>query len=170
MKSILEYLKGRDKQEYTTILATDDNIYQLVGDAIQEKGTNVDLNYIDVSQVTYMANLFKNTDFQGNVSDWDVSSVKDMRGMFYGCENFNSDLSKWNVSKVRDMMYMFHGCKNFNSDLSKWNVSKVRDMGSMFSGCSNFNADLSKWNVSKVTDMQGMFYECGIEEKHEPKF
>ena len=45
--------------------------------------------------------------------------------MFVCCEKFNSNLSKWNVSSVVDMRGMFYNCENFNSDLSNWNVSSV---------------------------------------------
>ena len=55
-----------------------------------------------------------------------------MDSMFEGCTNFNSDLSKWNVSKVKYMTGMFKRCTNFNSDLSKWDVSNVKDMSGMF--------------------------------------
>ena len=41
----------------------------------------------------------------GDLSNWNVSNIKDMRRMFYGCEQLKSvgDLSNWNVSKVEDM-------------------------------------------------------------------
>ena len=43
----------------------------------------------------------------------------------------NGDISEWNTSSVKDMCGMFHGSK-FNSDISKWNVSNVRNMVDMF--------------------------------------
>ena len=52
--------------------------------------------------------------------------------MFRECTNFNGDLSEWNVSRVEVMNGMFEGCSNFNSDLSKWNVSNVKYMSGMF--------------------------------------
>ena len=49
--------------------------------------------------------------FNGDLSNWDVSNVEDMRFMFsnssFTCEN--GDISKWDVSNVRDMSYMFNG-------------------------------------------------------------
>ena len=94
------------------------------------------------------------------LEDWDVSNVKDMFCMFWGCKKFNSDLSKWDVSNVENMRYMFKECEKFSSDLSKWNVSKVENMEDMFYGCKKFNSDLSKWNVSSVGDMNEMFEGC----------
>ena len=50
--------------------------------------------------------------------------------MFFGSV-FNGDLSKWNVSKVKDMYGMFaHSV--FNGDISGWDVSRVEDMNEMF--------------------------------------
>ena len=47
------------------------------------------------------------SDFNGNISGWNVSAVTGMGGMFWGAEKFNSDLSGWNVSGVTDMHRMF---------------------------------------------------------------
>ena len=53
-----------------------------------------------------MAHMFRGSEFNGDISSWDVSSVEDMYGMFYESE-FNGDISSWNVSGVdtRDMFY-----------------------------------------------------------------
>ena len=115
----------------------------------------------DVSNVKNMKGMFQDCkNFNSDLSKWDVSNVEDMEDMFYYCKKFNSDLSKWNVSSVRDMKYMFWYCEKFNSDLSKWNVSSVEDMGSMFYNCKNFNSDLSNWDVSSVEYMEYMFVGC----------
>ena len=56
-----------------------------------------------------------------------------MAYLFAGLK-FNGDISKWNVSNVRDMENMFDG-SSFNGDISKWDVSKVKNMSNMFKGC-----------------------------------
>ena len=152
------------------IVATSDTIKQIVRDEIKRLGKDADLNHINTSQVTDMHCLFMDTDFQGDVSQWDVSNVKDMTSIFYKCSNFNCDLSKWNVGSVENMSFMFFGCKNFNSDISGWDVSKVTDMCCMFAGCINFNQDLSSWDVRNVKDMNWMFDECSIKNTFKPKF
>ena len=115
----------------------------------------------DVSNVKDMFCMFWGCKkFNSDLSKWDVSNVENMPGMFEECENFNCDLSNWNVSGVKDMRFMFMGCKNFNSDLSHWDVSSVGDMQEMFKGCKNFNCDLSKWDISNVNDMKDMFNDC----------
>ena len=93
-----------------------------------------DLNDIDTSRITDMNGLFVDIKLRQNIdiSQWDVSNVKDMSNMFNGCKKFNCDLSGWDVSNVENMENMFWDCLEFNSDLSRWDVSKVRDMTSMF--------------------------------------
>ena len=47
---------------------------------------------------------------------------------------FNGDISKWNVSNVKDMNCMFAYSK-FNGDISNWDVSNVEYTKGMFMGC-----------------------------------
>ncbi len=45
--------------------------------------------------------------------------------------NFNGDISKWNISKVEIMFEMFFASE-FKQDISKWDVSNVKIMEDMF--------------------------------------
>lgn len=60
--------------------------------------------------------------FDNDISEWDVSNVETMKGMFRNCPNFSGNLSKWNVSKVWNMSFMFANTYRFNSDISNWDV------------------------------------------------
>ncbi|GIS52563.1 MAG: hypothetical protein Ct9H90mP28_2790 [Paracoccaceae bacterium] len=90
----------------------------------------------------------------GDPSNWDVSKVTDMTGLFEG-STFNGDISNWVVSNVTNMKDMFEG-STFNGDISNWDVAKVSNMQDMFKG-STFNGDISNWDVSQVTTMESMF-------------
>jgi len=115
----------------------------------------------DVQNVTDMRYLFyKCTDFNSDLSKWNVENVLNATCMFQDCYAFNSDLSQWNVENIEDMRGMFHNCHNFNSDLSLWNVENVQYMTAMFYNCYAFNSDISKWNVENVTNMRSMFHHC----------
>ena len=132
---------------------------------------NLDISKWNVSNVQNMSSMFYGCKkFNSDISKWNISNVKDMDIMFYQCSNFNSDISKWNVSNVSNMTFMFYGCEKFNSNISNWNVTNVENMCAMFIGCKNFNSDISKWNVSNVQYMEHMFDNCNIEESKKPKF
>jgi surface protein len=95
--------------------------------------------------------------FNGDISNWDVSNVTNMSGMFKG-SSFNCDLSNWDVLSVANMSKMFESSR-FNGDISNWDVSSVTNMPEMFSS-SKFNGDISNWDVSSVTNMSSMFYSA----------
>ena len=56
-----------------------------------------------------MSNLFYKSKFNGDISEWDVSNVKNMAWMF-ASSAFNQDISNWDVSNVLYMNNMFDDC------------------------------------------------------------
>ena len=61
----------------------------------------------------------------GEIEDWDVSNVKNMKEMFMDASSFNQPLNNWNVSNVKFMDQMFLNASSFNQPLTNWNVSNV---------------------------------------------
>ena len=53
--------------------------------------------------------------------------------MFY-YSDFNTDISKWDVSNVKRMRSMFDG-SNFNQDISNWKINEDCVVIDMFSQC-----------------------------------
>ena len=138
MKSFTQYIqekliikKNKGSNYYKYFPKSKDELKDIILKRIKHEGNEVDLNDIDVSNITDMSNLFEYLDFNGNISKWDVSNVTNMRAMFYICESFNQDISTWDVSNVTNMEYMFYFCKNFNQDITKWDVSNVTSMKQM---------------------------------------
>ena len=166
--------KGQAQVTKKTIVATDDTIFDIVRNEIKRLGKKADLNHIDVSRCSSFfqsdeddfddsvgTGLFEDTGFCGDVSQWDVSNVKNMSCVFSNCNDFNADLSHWNVSKVEDMSGMFNNCKKFNQNLSTWNVSGVYNMESMFENCGCFEGiGLSNWDVRNLGNINSMFKGC----------
>ena len=143
---INESLKiGKNLSEWSSYSCqpkTKDELKKIINDRISKEGNDCDLNDIDTSLITDMSGLFM-------------------------LSNFNGDISKWNVSKVEDMSCMFADSK-FNGDISKWDVSNVATISSMFYG-ANFNQDISKWNINKNCYVIGMFTDCSIKDEYKPK-
>ena len=168
-------------------------LHDIVETVVRTYGNKCNLNWLDVSNVEYMSGLFSSIriDFQGDISRWNVSSVKDMSEMFYGShfngdisrwdvssvtnmENmfalawFNRDISKWNIKNVEKMSFMFAAAQ-FNQDISRWNVREVDDLRYMFYANSEFNHDLSKWRIQATADREKMFEGCQLKKKFRPK-
>lgn len=135
-----------------------------------EKFVGVGMDYIDISNVTNMQEMFYNARaFNHDLGWWDVSNVKIMRGMFQYNKAFNSDVSGWDTSNVTDMGRMFEETSPFNTDVTGWDTSNVENMEGMFRGNKTFNQDISTkqvtvngktytaWDTSNVTDMNHMF-------------
>ena len=67
--------KPKDKKE----------LESLIDKLIKQRGLDADLNDIDTSEITDMSELFYKSEFNGDISRWDVSNVEDMKDMFKGC-------------------------------------------------------------------------------------
>lgn len=60
-------------------------------------------NSWDVSLMTDISQLFVNKSFNESLSSWDVSNVKNFKGVFLGAKNFNQPLDSWDVSNATTM-------------------------------------------------------------------
>ena len=114
-------IKNIKVHQYEYHPKTKDELKELVDKLIEERGNNANLNDIDTSEITDMYELFFDSNFTGDISEWDVRNVKDMSYMFHSSKftGENGDISKWDVSNVKNMTDMF-----FNSPLEnnppKW--------------------------------------------------
>ena len=166
MKHINTYISEKLKinkstlNRLTLVPKSRDELIEMIKKEIRQNGNECDLNHIDVSKLTHLHNLFwyeETMEFNGDISQWDVSNVKDMTNMFRD-SNFDGDISEWDVSNVEIMTCMFDGAL-FDGDLSGWDVSNVDDMSCMFDNSmySGKNGSISKWDVSNVRNMNKMF-------------
>ena len=188
MKTLNQYIQekliiNKDYRDNTIVVKSFKELRKIIEQRYEEKGPGteqdpVDLNDIDVSGIKTLGfytgpldetGLFEKIEFEYiDISDWDVSNVTDISGLFYACYELKSigDLSKWDVSKVENMESVFYRCYELKSigDLSKWDVSKVESMIGMFAHCKTLTSvgDLSNWDVSNVKYMSYMFHDSGI--------
>ena len=149
---------------------TKEELVKIMIEEIKENGPDCSLNHIDVSNITDMSYLFEGgsfrvgndshpilSEFDGDISEWNVSNVTDMKFMVDNCKytGKNGDISDWDVSNVTLMTGMFYNSK-YNGDISNWDVPNVKDMILMFYN-SSFNGDISNWDVSNIKYMSNMF-------------
>ncbi|GIW70137.1 MAG: hypothetical protein KatS3mg101_0884 [Patescibacteria group bacterium] len=83
-----------------------------------------------------------------------------MSAMFKFSE-FNGDISKWDVSKVKYMCSMFFGSK-FNGDISEWSLRSIKNLNGMFTN-SDFEGDLSHWPEWLVESRPTKVYKSACE-------
>ena len=128
----------------------------LVMNEMEMHGATCDLNHIDISEITHLDEVFKNSCFNGDMSQWNTSNVYSMNGTFVNSA-FDGNISAWNVGRLQYASSMFENSK-FNGDISRWDVSHVKNMFRMFAN-SVFNGDISNWNVylSSASSMATMF-------------
>ena len=88
------------------------------------------------------------TDFNEDISEWDVSNVTNMNAMFYEASSFNQDIGDWDVSSVTDMYAMFYGASAFNQDISGWCVINIDEEPTDFSTNSPlFDSNKPLWGT-----------------------
>lgn len=89
-----------------------------------------------------MSKMFNESPFNGDISQWDVSNVKNMKQMF--CySKFNGDISKWDVSNVKDMDSMFTNAK-FNKNISNWKPFLLKTVENIF---FNYKGSKPYWAI-----------------------
>jgi surface protein len=139
-----------------------DKLYlmNLIKEEIALNGFKCNLNHIDVSNMIDLSYLFRNSKFNGDISEWDTKNVKNMISMFEESD-FNGDISNWNVSNVIDMDYMFAKSK-FNGDISNWDVSKVENMSYLFR-MAEFTGNISNWKPYNIKNIKHIFDSCSVE-------
>ena len=115
-----------------------------------------DLSKLDTSKINNMSSLFRFSNFEGDISNWNTSNVTNMRSLFYGANKFNSNIGNWNVSNVTNMKGLFFKNKSFNKNINSWDTSNVVDMSGMFFEASNFNQTLT-WSFKNVLNSNLMF-------------
>ena len=122
-----------------------------------------------VEDVSYM--FHKAEAFNQDVSNWDTSSVQNMRDMFFNAINFNQDVGNFDTANVTNMQSMFNNATAFNNGdtgdnsanpIGYWDTAKVTNMSYMFSAARAFNQKLLFSDTSKVTNMSYMFYNADL--------
>ena len=112
-----------------------EELLEIITKRIEKEGPEANLNDIDVSSITFMDNLFYGNEFNGDISQWDVSNVESARSMFLFADKFNGNISSWEWDSIKDMSFMFANASSFKQDLSAWNIKRSVQKVNMFQMC-----------------------------------
>ena len=123
------------------------------------------LEYLNTSEVKDMSGMFEGCEWLKSLDlkNFNTQNVTDMSGMFSDCITLTSlDLKDFNTQNATDMSRMFFRCYELTSlDLKSFNTQNVTDMSSMFSQCRTLTSlDLKNFNTQNVTKMSWMFKGC----------
>ena len=128
MKTLNQYIKekliiNKDYIDTKIVVKSSDELRKIIEQRYEEYGPGtkrnpIDFNDIDVSNIDSFRDkldmgIFNDMNFKYiDISDWDVSNIKLMSGMFFMCKELKSvgDISKWNVSNVIYKDSIFDDC------------------------------------------------------------
>ena len=93
MKEITRFIKEGLKitsktkvDKYAYHPKTKEELQDLLKQLVEERGNEGNFNDIDISEITDMVELFKDmVEFNGNISNWDVSNVGYNKDIFKKC-------------------------------------------------------------------------------------
>ena len=149
-----------------------DAVAAWLADATAAKATYGHISSWDTSQVTDMAQLFQNSNFDDDINTWDTSAVTNMFATFSYAQQFNQPLNDWEVSGVTSMVSMFAHAESFNQPLNSWDVSQVASLDSMFYYAYALDQDLSwcidasvVFNSDSLQGTSCVVPKCGIGQK-----
>jgi len=122
--------------------------------------TNMEFAFAGASPYGYSTT----TNVPFDASNFNVSGITNMRGMFNFNWNTVSGLDYWDTSNVTNMSKMFKN--GYSGDVTRWNTSSVTDLSEIFMYIGNFvstplslaSTGSSRWDVSNVTDFSRAFY------------
>lgn len=127
----------------------------------------LDLNHIDITELDNLIYLFDYDKIKINnvdVSEWDVSNIRNFQGTFMGMHNFDCDLSNWNVSKANRFESMFFECYNFKGKgLENFDLSNAKDIQFIIAKCKSItdNIDFNPWfKQLQSIDLKHQLYTC----------
>lgn len=118
------------------------------------------LDTLNLGSAISTRNMFKGSDFKGDVSQWDISKVRDMSGMFENVKTLNSNFGTWNTKNMRRIDDMFKGT-SFAGDLSNWNTNYLVSANGTFELAGDVKG-IDKWNITSLRNMDRIFKGVSI--------
>jgi hypothetical protein len=96
--------------------------------------------------------------------NWDVSGVQSFLDMFQRCSNFNGNVSTWDVSSGSNFSGIFVVASVVQFRIYPLGILRLRQcrvgIGTtgMFESCSAFNQDISNWAFPNLTSLNRILF------------
>jgi len=91
-----------------------------------------------------------------DILTWSVVPTSFTRG-FYNCSDFNQDISDWNMAYCTSIAEAFYNCVNFNQDISSWNIRNVTNFTAAFTQCTSFKKhNIFTWPLRGKTNYKSL--------------
>lgn len=115
----------------------------------------------NVGSAVTMRNMFKGSDFKGDISNWDVSKVRDMTGMFENVRDLSGDFSSWNTKNLMILDSTFKNTTH-SGNFGNWNTRHLISANETFASAGSVSG-LEKWDITNVRNMNAMFEKTLVE-------
>ncbi len=117
--------------------------------------TNLEVSASDIPNLTKVKNIsyaFAYTSIESipGLSEWEMTGIENLEGMFRNATKFNQDIKDWDVSSVKNMSYLFSGASKFNGNIGLWDVSQVETMTDILANAKDFAYSLENWDLSSL--------------------
>jgi len=147
----IQFSRGGDKEKLMDIKQWGNIVWSSMEEAFSGCSNLVADSYTDapdLSSVTSIRRMFRQSDFNGKVSNWNVSNVQNFSEFLLFCENFNKPIGFWDTSSGTDFGGMLRETA-YNQTLVNFVTGSATQLDFMFNG-TPFDQDISSWNVSNV--------------------
>jgi hypothetical protein len=98
-------------------------LYMLVKKRVVKE--NLNLNWIDTSNITSMYMMFKGKKVMFDMTKWNTSNVTNFTECFADAQVHKNTIENWDMSSADALPYMFADA-TVNCDLSKWVIDKTK--------------------------------------------
>jgi len=147
----IQFSRGGDKEKLMDIKQWGNIVWSSMEEAFSGCSNLVADSYTDapdLSSVLSIRRMFRQSDFNGKVSNWNVSNVQNFSEFLLFCENFNKPIGFWDTSSGTDFGGMLRETA-YNQTLVNFVTGSATQLDFMFNG-TPFDQDISSWNVSNV--------------------
>ena len=147
----IQFSRSGDKEKLMDIKQWGNIVWSSMEEAFSGCSNLVADSYTDapdLSSVLSIRRMFRQSDFNGKVSNWNVSNVQNFSEFLLFCENFNKPIGFWDTSSGTDFGGMLRETA-YNQTLVNFVTGSATQLDFMFNG-TPFDQDISSWNVSNV--------------------